>query len=258
MVWRGELEAQPRALNFSPPDTPPTEVRLGDLLLESIGYADDLIIFVHSLQDLQKRINQLATYYDKWGLTVNLKKTKVMRLVGRGGADKIRFKGRTVEWVESYRYLSCEVFSDMNPRKSVTARLEAAERGVQGAIDSVRCGLVLCKQCAEAIASNRRPPDALVLRWNGDPRMTEAYSPLLPIPEVLTPDWTTDLGIVDAALIASLIAKVRIVAWIFKVTPAGIEVSRQSALRGHQHIRGGKTFFPQDVNAIQACLEARE
>uniref|UniRef100_A0A0K6SAF7 Uncharacterized protein n=1 Tax=Chromera velia CCMP2878 TaxID=1169474 RepID=A0A0K6SAF7_9ALVE len=124
--------------------------------------------------------------------------------------------------------------------------------------DSVRCGLVLCKQCAEAIASNRRPPDALVLRWNGDPRMTEAYSPLLPIPEVLTPDWTTDLGIVDAALIASLIAKVRIVAWIFKVTPAGIEVSRQSALRGHQHIRGGKTFFPQDVNAIQACLEARE
>uniref|UniRef100_A0A0G4I9M4 DUF6570 domain-containing protein n=1 Tax=Chromera velia CCMP2878 TaxID=1169474 RepID=A0A0G4I9M4_9ALVE len=84
--------------------------------------------------------------------------------------------------------------------------------------------------------------------------MTEAYGPLLPIPEVWTPDWTTDLGIVDAALIA----KVRIVVWIFKVTPAGIEVSRQSALPGHQHICGGMMFFPQDVNAIQAYLEARE
>uniref|UniRef100_A0A0G4I795 Reverse transcriptase domain-containing protein n=1 Tax=Chromera velia CCMP2878 TaxID=1169474 RepID=A0A0G4I795_9ALVE len=90
--WRGQLEAQLRTLNSSPPDTPPTEVRLGDLLLESIGYADDLVIFGHSPQDLQKRIDRLATYYDKWGLTVNLKKTKVMRLTGRGGVDKIRFK----------------------------------------------------------------------------------------------------------------------------------------------------------------------
>uniref|UniRef100_A0A0G4HX64 Reverse transcriptase domain-containing protein n=1 Tax=Chromera velia CCMP2878 TaxID=1169474 RepID=A0A0G4HX64_9ALVE len=71
-----------------PPDTPPTEVRLGDLLLESIGYADDLVIFGHSPQDLQKRIDRLATYCDKWGLTVNLKKTKVMRLAGRGGEMK--------------------------------------------------------------------------------------------------------------------------------------------------------------------------
>mmetsp|Transcript_14458 Transcript_14458/g.29101 ORF Transcript_14458/g.29101 Transcript_14458/m.29101 type:complete len:179 (-) Transcript_14458:822-1358(-) len=57
-----------------------------------------------------------------------------MRLTGRGGEKKILFKGRTVEWVESYRYLGCQVFCDAKPRKSVTARLEAAERGVGGAM----------------------------------------------------------------------------------------------------------------------------
>ena len=49
-------------------------------------YADDLVIMSTTAEGLQKCINILATYCDKWKLQVNLKKTKVI-LYNRQGRD---------------------------------------------------------------------------------------------------------------------------------------------------------------------------
>ena len=47
-------------------------------------FADDAVIFSETIEGLQESLNNLAWYCDKWNLTVNIDKTKIM--VFRKGA----------------------------------------------------------------------------------------------------------------------------------------------------------------------------
>ena len=56
-----------------------------DLLqLLSLFYADDILLFAESAEDLQGSIDVLGMYCDRWKLTVNCKKTKVV-IFRKGG-----------------------------------------------------------------------------------------------------------------------------------------------------------------------------
>ena len=41
-------------------------------------YADDLVILSENSSGLQTALNKLKTFCDKWHLTINLKKTKIL------------------------------------------------------------------------------------------------------------------------------------------------------------------------------------
>ena len=41
-------------------------------------YADDIVLFGNSAEQLQDSLNLLSTYCQRWKLTVNINKTKVM------------------------------------------------------------------------------------------------------------------------------------------------------------------------------------
>ena len=47
-------------------------------------YADDIVIFANSAEQLQESLNMLSDYCRRWKLTVNVSKTKVM-VFGKGG-----------------------------------------------------------------------------------------------------------------------------------------------------------------------------
>ena len=47
--------------------------------INALMYADDLILISESKEGLQKQINKLSEYCDKWKLEVNVKKSKIMR-----------------------------------------------------------------------------------------------------------------------------------------------------------------------------------
>ena len=71
-------------------------------------YADDLIQCTDTVGRLQKLITILEGYCDKWGLNINLSKTKIM--VFRNGGplkknEKWFYKGNELEHVSFYRYL---------------------------------------------------------------------------------------------------------------------------------------------------------
>jgi hypothetical protein len=68
-------------------------------------FADDLIIFSKS-QSLQNSLNKLEAYYDKWGLTVNLAKTKII-IFNKGGRliKKFQFMYKDDYLDTSYCYL---------------------------------------------------------------------------------------------------------------------------------------------------------
>ena len=70
-------------------------------------YADDTLILAESYSQLQKALNALHLYCNKWALKVNLDKTKVI-IFSKGKITKYKpfeFGNNTVDIVEDYVYL---------------------------------------------------------------------------------------------------------------------------------------------------------
>ena len=63
---------------------------LDDTKINNILFVDDLVIFSLSKEDLQKRISILGQYSNKWGLELNLSKTKIM-IFSNQGTTKRKF-----------------------------------------------------------------------------------------------------------------------------------------------------------------------
>ena len=70
-------------------------------------FADDTVLFSNSREDLQVTLNVFETYCDKWKLTVNITKTKVLVFSGGKTSTKLKFhyKGEELEVVNEYKYL---------------------------------------------------------------------------------------------------------------------------------------------------------
>ena len=71
-------------------------------------YADDIVVFADSAEDLQNNLNVLAEYCTRWKLKINVLKTKVM-VFRKGGIlpKDISFynQGCQIEIVQSFKYL---------------------------------------------------------------------------------------------------------------------------------------------------------
>ena len=81
---------------------------LQDLTLILLLFADDMVILGHSPEDLQNSLYSLSNYCEKWGLEVNVAKTKVVVFRRRGrvfGDEKWYFKGSSIDVVNDFNYL---------------------------------------------------------------------------------------------------------------------------------------------------------
>ena len=83
-------------------------VNLGtDQKINCLMYADDLIILSESEEGLQECMHKLDKYTDKWGLKINIDKTKVM-IIQKGGRKKLAkfYCGDNIlKNTNSYKYL---------------------------------------------------------------------------------------------------------------------------------------------------------
>lgn len=90
--------------------------RLGGGTAPPLFYADDLALMSTSAEGLQRQLHCLGDYADKWGLTVNVEKTKVVVFLPprkrRGTpAEVFLYKGMALKNVDSFRYLGIELHS---------------------------------------------------------------------------------------------------------------------------------------------------
>lgn len=82
---------------------------IGDVMCKILMYADDLVLVANSPHDLQINISILDEYFAKWGLTLNLGKSKI--IVFRNGGplksnEHWHYRGEEIEVVNSYKYLN--------------------------------------------------------------------------------------------------------------------------------------------------------
>ena len=75
--------------------------KLYDTVIHTLLYADDLIIFANSKEELQMKIDKLSDFCSKWELVVGLPKTKIMIFGGGYNVaekNSFYFRGSSEFW----------------------------------------------------------------------------------------------------------------------------------------------------------------
>ena len=72
--------------------------------IHSLMFADDVVILANSTEEVQKSLDALLEYCDKWALSVNIDKTKIMRF-GRGKRETFKYNGQSIAITDQYKYL---------------------------------------------------------------------------------------------------------------------------------------------------------
>ena len=86
--------------------------KYGNLIVDWIGYADDLVIFFESSDHLEKGMKLLSETFTRFNLQINVTKTKTMILnfAGENYPDTIvKLNESEIKNVESFRYLGCQI-----------------------------------------------------------------------------------------------------------------------------------------------------
>ena len=82
-----------------------------DVFINALMYADDLILLSDTAEGLQKQINKLSKYCEKWRLNINLKKSKIM-IFNRGNKlikSEFTINEKVLENVKSMKYLGFKI-----------------------------------------------------------------------------------------------------------------------------------------------------
>ncbi len=105
----------------------------GDTIINSMSWADDLLLFSSSHKGLQTCLDRLSQYCRKWGLSINTSKTKAILFskgIPRSDKQPLSIGGAEIEWVSSYKYLGMIVSSDGKFHKAVADRVDKATKAM--------------------------------------------------------------------------------------------------------------------------------
>ena len=93
-------------------------VKIGDIIVKCLMYADDIAIIADSPQSLQGMINDVEQYCQMWGLTLNRDKSQIM-IFGKGGGrpaknEKWCYMGQPITVAKEYKYLGIIMTPSLN------------------------------------------------------------------------------------------------------------------------------------------------
>ena len=81
-------------------------VLVGGRLVNAIRFADNQAMLASSAKGLQRIMDKLNSVADIYGMKINVKKTKSMRISKTGGKPfKITVNGQSLEQVRQFKYL---------------------------------------------------------------------------------------------------------------------------------------------------------
>ncbi|XP_075151162.1 uncharacterized protein LOC142225273 [Haematobia irritans] len=97
-------------------------------VLNNIRYADDTTLMTHSISQLQSLVDTLATCSKKYGLKINIQKTKFM-IISKKQEYKnavLKIQNSNVERVKSFKYLGATITDQWDSSKEIRCRIELA------------------------------------------------------------------------------------------------------------------------------------
>lgn len=102
-------------------------IKINGIPVNNIRYADDTIIIAENIDDLQRLMNRIAECGQEYGLTMNAKKTKFMRISKtQRYNEQLTINGTKIEQVDKYKYLGTLIDSTNDYSREIRARIEIA------------------------------------------------------------------------------------------------------------------------------------
>ncbi len=109
--------------------------------LHVLMYADDTILLADNVKGLQKAIDCMGEYCDKWRLAVNVSKTKVL-IFGKAKTKKDKYiflyKGQALEIVDSYKYLGLTLNNNGSFKTAISNLKSQASRAMYSLLAKCR------------------------------------------------------------------------------------------------------------------------
>lgn len=103
-------------------------VLVGGEMKRDVRFADDQAMVANKHDSLQKIMNSLNTAASSYGMKINIKKTKVMRVSKEGGGVMdIRLDGEKIEQVGKYKYLGVWITEDGRCNEEIKCRIAQAK-----------------------------------------------------------------------------------------------------------------------------------
>ena len=99
-------------------------VLVGGKMIKSIRYADDKAMVSSSERGLRELVDNLNDVSKKYGMKINVKKTKVMCIARKKGRGmKILIEGQIIEQVSRFKYLGSVITEDGYCRNDINSRI---------------------------------------------------------------------------------------------------------------------------------------
>ena len=105
------------------------KTKITEMLARDLLYADDCALAAHSIDDAKVITNCFAKAAARFGLSINIKKTEVVRqaCIGRYQAStKLNIGNETLEYVDKFCYLGSMISSDATLDDEINHRLSRA------------------------------------------------------------------------------------------------------------------------------------
>ena len=105
-------------------------VVVGDVSLNALLYADDIVLLSDSKEGLQNCLNTLSNYCSFWKLQVNTEKSKVMVFNSNGKffLNEFYYNGKSLETVNTYCYLGINIRYNGSFNVAITSLMEKARK----------------------------------------------------------------------------------------------------------------------------------
>ena len=104
-------------------------LKLGNMSLNSLSWADDLVLLSTSPNGLQKCIDNLSMYCKKINININAKKTKCM-IFGGNKKFYLTINDQCIERVDRYTYLGVTIHKSGKVDFAIKDRTERASRAI--------------------------------------------------------------------------------------------------------------------------------
>ena len=102
-------------------------VNIGGRRIKCIRFADDMVLLTEDKRMLENILIELNERCEDHGMKINISKTKAMVIGRKPNKIHIRIKGESIEQVDSFKYLGCNVSSNMNCCQEVKQRIALAK-----------------------------------------------------------------------------------------------------------------------------------
>ena len=114
---------------------------LGELLVNHLLWADDLVLLALDRESLQNNLNMLNSFCNKWGLSINLKKTKIVNFRPNKhrttSPDTFYLGVNNIDHVSSYCYLGIMFHENGSFKLALSEQRKKALRALFGMRKSI-------------------------------------------------------------------------------------------------------------------------